>query len=426
MSLMSFTLIFVVLLIAQSLTRLYLSSRQMRYVNSHRGQVPSEFAEKISLHSHQRAADYTVARQKILMLEIVFDAIVLIVLTLMGGLNWINQELSELISADIWYQVALVLSVFMLTDIIGLPFTLYRTFVLEQKFGFNRMTPKLFILDSVKKLVLSLAIGVPILYALFALINWLYSPQWWLWAWIALCILSIVFMYAIHKFIMPLFNKFTPLENEEINERVNALAQRANFGLGGLYVMDSSKRSAHGNAFFTGFGKNRRIVFFDTLLNKLKPAEIEAVLAHELGHFKHKHIIKRIALTFIMSFIFFALLGYLINQPWFYGGLGVFLQPGRPMFGIALVLLLLVLPVFTFFITPISSFMSRKDEFEADRYAVEQTNSDDLISALVKLYNDNAATLTPDPVHSRFYDSHPPASVRIQHLHATQRIIHAG
>lgn len=423
MSLMSFTLIFIALLMAQSLTRLYLSSRQVRYVSAHKDHVPAEFLEKISLHSHQRAANYTVARQKILMVEIIVDAIVLIVFTLMGGLNWINQELSHLISHDIWYQVALVLSIFFIIDILGLPFTLYRTFVLEQKFGFNRMTPKLFILDSLKKLILSLAIGVPILYALFALIQWLYSPQWWLWAWVGLCVLSIVFMYAIPKFIMPIFNKFTPLENQEINERINALAQRANFGLGGLYVMDSSKRSAHGNAFFTGFGKNRRIVFFDTLLNKLKPAEIEAVLAHELGHFKHKHIIKRILLSFVMSFIFFALLAYLINQAWFYGGLGIFLQPGRPMFGIALVLLLLVLPVFTFFITPITSFMSRKDEFEADRYAVEQTNSEDLVSALVKLYNDNAATLTPDPLHSRFYDSHPPASVRIQHLHASQHAL---
>ena len=354
------------------------------------------------------------------MFEIIFEAIVLIIFTLMGGLTWINRELSNLISSDIWYQVALVMSVFIITDLLSMPFTLYRTFVLEQKFGFNRMTAKLFIMDGIKKLLLSAIIGIPILYGLFSLISWLYTPQWWIWAWAALCILSVVFMYAVPKFIMPLFNKFTPLDNEEVNQRINALAQRANFGLGGLYVMDSSKRSAHGNAFFTGFGKNRRIVFFDTLLNKLNPAEIEAVLAHELGHFKHKHIIKRIILSFVMSFIFFALLGYLINQAWFYAGLGVFPDITRPFFGIALVLLLMVLPVFSFFITPLSSLMSRKDEFEADRYAVQQTNSADLVSALVKLYNDNAATLTPDPMHSRFYDSHPPASIRIQHLKQAQ------
>lgn len=416
MSLTSFTLIFVVLLLAQCLTRLWLSSRQVHHVSLHQNQVPAEFAEKISLHSHQRAAQYTIARHLILMVEVIFDAMVLLCLTLLGGLTWINRELSMAIESDIGYQVALVLCLLLLTDLLSLPFTIYRTFVLEQKFGFNRMTVKLFILDLFKKFLLVLVIAIPILYSLFYLIEKFYTPHWWVWVWLALCILSMVIMYIVPKFIMPLFNKFTPLDNADIKQRINALAQRADFGLDGLYVMDSSKRSAHGNAFFTGFGKNRRIVFFDTLLNKLTPAEIEAVLAHELGHFKHKHIIKRILISFAMSFVSLAILGFLITQAWFYAGLGVFPGVDRPFFGIAIVLLLLVMPVFTFFMTPISSQLSRKDEFEADRYAVAQTNSDDLISALVKLYNDNAATLTPDPIYSRFYDSHPPASVRIRHL----------
>ncbi|ETD73076.1 peptidase M48 [Pelistega indica] len=418
MSITSFTIIFIILLLIQTITQLWLSFRQVRYVSLNQDKVPAEFQETISLQSHQRAAKYTIARQRLRMWEILLEAVVLIGFTLFGGLTWLNSFLAEMISSPIWYQVALVIAVFAISSLLSLPFSLYNTFVLEESFGFNRMTVKLFIADFIKSTLLGLIIGIPLLYGLFVFLDNFYTPYWWIWVWAAFSVLSLLLMFIVPKFIMPLFNKFTPLDNPDIQQRINHLAQRTDFGLDGLYVMDGSKRSAHGNAYFTGFGKHRRIVFFDTLLNKLTPPEIEAVLAHELGHFKHKHIIKRIILSFTMSFIFFAVLGYLIDKTWFYAGLGVFPGISQPIFGIALVLFSLILPVFTFLYTPISSFFSRKDEFEADRFAVKQTNADNLVSALVKLYNDNASTLTPDPLHSMFYDSHPPASIRIQHLKA--------
>lgn len=416
MTITSFTIIFIVLLVSQALAQFYLSSRQIKAVSQHKDQVPPEFAHKISLHSHQRAAKYTVARQRIFLLEVLVDVALLLGLTLFGGLTWINTQLSMLISSPIWYQIALVLSIFTISAIISLPFSLYRTFVLETSFGFNRMTPGLFVMDLIKSTLLSLAIMVPLLYGLFVFLENFYSPNWWIWVWAGFSVFTLLLMFIGPKFIMPLFNKFTPLDNPELQERIQALAKRADFGLKELFVMDGSKRSSHGNAFFTGFGKNRRIVFFDTLLNKLNPPEIEAVLAHELGHFKHKHILKRMVMSFIISFIFFAILGYLVDKTWFYAGLGVFPGINQPIFGMAIVLFSLILPVFTFWYTPVSSFLSRKDEFEADRYAANQSNAEDLVSALVKLYDDNAATLTPDSLHSTFYDSHPPASIRIQHL----------
>ncbi|NOL51486.1 M48 family metallopeptidase [Pelistega suis] len=416
MTITSFTIIFIVLLVSQTLTQFYLSSRQVKAVSLHKDHVPLEFAHKISLTSHQRAAKYTIARQRLHLIEILVEVALLLGFTLFGGLTWLNNLLATHISSAIWYQIALVLSVFAISAIVSLPFSLYRTFGLEASFGFNRMTPALFVMDLIKSTLLSLVIMVPLLYGLFVFLDNFYSPNWWIWVWAGFVGITLLLMFIGPKFIMPLFNKFTPLDNPELQDRIQALAKRADFGLKELFVMDGSKRSSHGNAFFTGFGKNRRIVFFDTLLNKLNPSEIEAVLAHELGHFKHKHILKRMIMSFVMSFIFFAILGYLIDKTWFYAGLGVFPGINQPIFGMAIVLFSIVLPVFTFWYTPISSFLSRKDEFEADRYAASQSNANDLISALVKLYDDNAATLTPDNLHSAFYDSHPPASVRIQHL----------
>lgn len=411
-----FTIIFITLLLIQTLVRTYLSIRQIRFVSQHKGQVPSAFAHKISLTSHQRAADYTIARQRLHLIEIFMDVVVLLGFTLLGGLTALNNFITSHINSPIWYQILLLIAVSIITQLISLPVSIYRTFVLEQSFGFNRMTAGLFIKDLIKETLLGLIISVPLLYALFAFLDKLYTPYWWIWAWGGFSIFMLFMMFIGPSVIMPLFNKFTPLDNPELQERIQSLAQRANFALKALFVMDGSKRSAHGNAFFTGFGKNRRIVFFDTLLAKLTPAEIEAVLAHELGHFKHKHILKRLVMMFVMMFLFFAVLGFLLDKSWFYAGLGVFPGISQPIFGIAIVLFMLVVPVVTFLFTPINSWFSRKDEFEADSYAAKQSDANELISALVKLYDDNASTLTPDPVHSAFYDSHPPASIRIEHL----------
>lgn len=411
-----FTIIFITLLLIQTLVRTYLSIRQIRSVSQHKGQVPTAFAHKISLTSHQRAADYTIARQRLHLIEIFMDVVVLLGFTLLGGLTALNHFIASHINSPIWYQILLLIAVSIITQLISLPISIYRTFVLEQSFGFNRMTAGLFIKDLIKETLLGLIISVPLLYALFAFLDKFYTPYWWIWAWGGFSIFMLFMMFIGPSVIMPLFNKFTPLDNPELQERIQSLAQRANFALKALFVMDGSKRSAHGNAFFTGFGKNRRIVFFDTLLAKLTPAEIEAVLAHELGHFKHKHILKRLVMMFVMMFLFFAVLGFLLDKSWFYAGLGVFPGISQPIFGIAIVLFMLVVPVVTFLFTPLNSWFSRKDEFEADSYAAQQSDANELISALVKLYDDNASTLTPDPVHSAFYDSHPPASIRIEHL----------
>jgi len=397
--------------------RLWLSARHMRHVRHHRGQVPVEFAEKISLHSHQRAADYTVSRTKLSMLEGLFDVAVLLVLTLGGGLQWIQSWVTTWGLETLWQQVVLVALVFFILGSLQMPFTLYKQFGLEARYGFNRMTLKLFVSDLLKGLVLGAALGLPLL----ALILWLMDSAgttWWLWAWASWAGFNLLVMLIFPTWIAPLFNKFTPLEDVGLKERIQALAQRCGFSIQGLFVMDGSKRSAHGNAYFTGFGKSRRIVFFDTLLSKLNPEEIEAVLAHELGHFKHRHILKRLAVSLISSLLLFALLGWLCTQTWFYEGFGVSAIEGNSN-GLALLLFFLVMPVFSFPLTPVMSWLSRKDEFEADRFATQQSQGDKLVSALVKLFDDNAATLTPDPLHSAFYDSHPPAAIRIRHLALT-------
>jgi len=409
------TLLFVSFLLADIGVRLWLASRQIRHVARHRDQVPPEFAPRIGLASHQRAADYTVARVRLGMLERVYDAVLLVALTLLGGLQAIDLLVAQATSHDLLRQLLLLGGVALLLGVLGLPFTLWRQFKLEARFGFNRMTPGLFAADLAKGVLLALVLGAP----LAAVILWLMAQAgslWWLWAWGVWTAFNLLLLFIYPSFIAPLFNKFTPLSDPELADRIKQLAQRCGFALNGLFVMDGSRRSAHGNAYFTGFGKSRRIVFFDTLLARLNADEIEAVLAHELGHFAKRHIIRRIVLSLAAALLFFALLGWLAQQPWFYEGLGVLPRLDGRNDALALLLFFLVIPVFTFMLTPVASWYSRRDEFEADRYAATQSSSGRLVSALVKLYDDNAATLTPDPVHSAFYDSHPPAAVRIRHL----------
>ena len=412
------TLLFVVFLLAMVGVRLWLANRQIRHVLSHRAEVPAEFATRIGLASHQKAADYTTARVRLGMLELVFDAAVLVGLTLLGGLQLIDLWVSSLTTHDLFRQVLLIVAVSVLLGIIGLPFSIYRQFKLEAKFGFNRMTPGLFVSDMLKGLVLGAVLGLP----LVAAVLWLMAEAgtyWWLWAWGLWSAFKLLVLFIFPTWIAPFFNKFTPLTDETLASSIRALAERCGFALNGLFVMDGSKRSAHGNAYFTGFGKARRIVFFDTLLARLTPDEIIAVLAHELGHFKHKHIVKRLVFSFAGALFFFAILGWIAQQSWFYTDLGVIPQLGGRNDGMALLLFFMVIPVFTFALTPLFSWFSRKDEFEADHFATQQSSAAQLVSALVKLVDDNASTLTPDPVHSAFYDSHPPVSIRIRHLLAS-------
>ncbi|CAM5217046.1 STE24 endopeptidase OS=Castellaniella defragrans OX=75697 GN=HNR28_000849 PE=3 SV=1 [Castellaniella defragrans] len=409
------TLLFLVCLLGDVFIRYWLARRQIRYVLAHRNEVPAPFAGRIGLHSHQRAADYTVTRSQLSVIERIIEAAVLLALTLLGGLQAINLELGRLIESELWRQMALVGVVLALLGGVGLAFSAWKTFHLEARFGFNRMTPRLFVIDALKMLAVTLVLGVPLL----AAILWVMGStgrDWAWWAWGVWVVFNLLILWLYPSFIAPLFNRFTPLDDPELSERIHGLAQRCHFGLSGLYVMDGSRRSAHGNAYFTGFGRHRRIVFFDTLLSRLNTDEVEAVLAHELGHFAHHHILRRIVVSFVTAGILLQLLAWLSDQVWFYTGLGVFPQMARSNDGLALVLFMLVMPVFTFWATPVASLLSRKDEFQADRYAVRQCGAAPLSSALVKLYDDNAATLTPDPIHSAWYDSHPSAAVRIAHL----------
>ena len=414
-----FTALFIAFLFADITLRLWLGVRQIRHVARHRDKVPVEFSDRISLHSHQRAADYTHGKIQIGLVETITEAAVLVGLTLLGGLQFLDIKLGQLIEHEMWRQLALIGAVIAIVGIVGLPFSLWRKFGLEARFGFNRMSLGLFISDTLKGLLLGLLLGTP----LVAAVLWFMGNAgiyWHWWAWGAWVVFNVLVIWLFPAVIAPLFNKFTPLDNPELADRIQALARRCGFAISGLFVMDGSKRSAHGNAYFTGFGRSRRIVFFDTLLSRLNADEVEAVLAHELGHFKFRHIIKRLALSFIFALVFFQILGWLSRQVWFYTDLGVIPQLGRPNDALALILFFLVMPVFTFLLSPIVSLLSRKDEFQADQFAAQHASGDALVSALVKLYDDNAATLTPDPLHSAFYDSHPPAALRIQ------RLKHAG
>lgn len=410
-----FTLLFIAFLLTDIAVRLWLASRQIRHVIQHRDHVPPEFSGRIGLRSHQRAADYTVAKTKFAMLEYCVEAAMVIGFTLLGGLQFLDKNLGDLIENEMLRQLALIGSVVLILGLIGLPFSIWRTFKLEAMFGFNRMTPQLFISDALKAVLLSVVIGAPLAGAVLWIMNNT-GTNWAWWAWGLWVAFNALLLWLFPTVIAPLFNKFTPLDNPAMAERIFSLAKRCNFSLKGLFVMDGSRRSAHGNAYFTGFGQNRRIVFFDTLLSRLNTDEVEAVLAHELGHFSHKHLRKRMIVMFTMALIFFQALAWLTTQVWFYTDLGVIPQLGRPNDALALILFFMVVPVFTFWVSPLAARMSRRDEFEADRYAAKQCPAEHLVSALVKLYDDNAATLTPDPIHSAYYDSHPPAAIRIQRL----------
>ena len=410
----AFTWLFLAALAAATLTRLWLALRQMAHVRAHRAAVPRGFAEVMPLAAHQKAADYTVAKSRLGMVDLLVGAAALLALTLAGLLRWISEQWAALLEpGGLWHGTALVASVVLLLSALELPSSIYRTFVVEARFGFNRMSLALFLADLAKHALLGAALGLPLL----VLVLWLMQrmgEHWWLAVWAAWISFNLLILLIYPTFIAPLFNKFTPLADPALAGRIEGLLARCGFRSKGLYVMDGSKRSAHGNAYFTGFGAAKRIVFFDTLLSRLAPGEVEAVLAHELGHYRQHHVWKRIAVMFALSLALLWVLGQLIDQAWFYDGLNA----GAPGAATGLLLFVLVMPVFTFFLQPLVSLYSRKHEFEADTYAASHASAAELARALVKLYQDNAATLTPDPLHSAFYDSHPPAATRIARLQA--------
>ncbi len=414
-----FTLVFLICLMLSFGFAAWLSLRHLRHIGAHRSAVPAEFRDAITLEAHQKAADYTIARNRLGLLESGVDVLLLLALTLGGGLMLIAQIAASQLAHPYAVGLAIFAGLGVVSSLVSTPFDLYRTFVIENRFGFNKMTWQLYLLDMLKGLALSAAIGIPLLLIVFWLMEKMGS-LWWLYVWLVWLGFSLAMLAIYPNFIAPLFNKFNPLPDASLKQRIEALLTRCGFASSGLYVMDGSKRSSHGNAYFTGFGKTKRIVFFDTLIERLTPTEIEAVLAHELGHFKRKHIVKRIVGQFALTFVVLALMGWVIDKPWFYQGLGFPLDGATPQVAVSLVLFFLALPVFTFWLTPVGSLISRRHEFEADAYAAEQAGAQDLVSALVKLYRDNASTLTPDPLHSAVYDSHPPASIRIAHLKSLQ------
>lgn len=411
----AFSVLFIGFLAISVIVQFWLASRHIRHILTHRDAVPPQFTAKIPLSAHQKAADYTIAKTKFNMVTLLVNTAVLIGFTLLGGLQALSIALLKSLGQGMVEQIALLVAFGVITAIVDLPFGYYKQFVLEEKFGFNKMTLRLFIADLVKGSLLGAAIGLPLIWVVLTLMGKA-GDAWWLYAWLVWSGFQLLMLVLYPTLIAPLFNKFTPLTDDSLRARIENLMSRVGFASKGLFVMDGSKRSAHGNAYFSGFGGAKRIVFFDTLLARLAPQEIEAVLAHELGHFKLKHIVKRIAVMFALSLGFLALLGYLKGQTWFYTGLGVEPMLTSSNDAMALLLFALVLPVFTFLLSPLTSISSRKHEFEADAFASKYTNAQDLVSALVKLYEDNASTLTPDPLHSAFYDSHPPASVRIDRL----------
>ena len=412
---MTFTIIFLITFLASFSLRHWLAQRQIRYVAKHRDSVPTEFAAKVTLAEHQKAADYTIAKLRLGILENALSAIILIAFTLLGGLQILNLALLQLLGDGISQQIALLASIAIISGVLDLPFSWYKQFHLEERFGFNRMGKKLFFIDMLKGITIGAAIGMPLLWVILSLMAKA-GDLWWLWAWAVLTAFSLLMQWIFPSFIAPLFNKFEPLPDGALKTQIEALLARCDFASQGLFVMDGSKRSAHGNAFFAGMGKSKRIVFFDTLIEKLNPGEVEAVLAHELGHFKCKHIRKRLLVSFALSFGMFALLGWISTQVWFYTDLGVMPNLNGYNGGLALALFMLVSPVFSFFFTPLASIASRKHEYEADGFAAKKSSAKDLISALVKLYQDNASTLTPDPIYTAFYSSHPPAPLRIANL----------
>jgi STE24 endopeptidase len=413
-----FTGLFVILLLASTAVRSWLNQRQVAAVLRHRDRVPEAFAQQIDLAAHQKAADYTVARAALNRWDILLDAAIVLLLTLGGGIDAIDRGWQAAGLSPIWHGTAVVLSTFLIVGALGLPLSLWRTFGIEARFGFNRMTPGLFIADLAKSLVISLVLGVPLIFVILYLMRQAGS-LWWLYAWLVWVGFSVLITWAWPAIFAPLFNKFTPVTDEALKQRTEAVLQRCGFESKGVFKMDGSRRSTHGNAYFTGIGRNKRIVFFDTLLERLQVAEVEAVLAHELGHFRLHHIRSRLIVSIVTALLGFLLLDVLMRWPAFYSALGV----GTPSTHAALLLFVFVLPTFTYFLTPLGAWWSRKHEFEADEFAARHADAKQLADALVKLYRDNASTLTPDRLHSAFYDSHPPALVRIQRLQslATQQ-----
>ena len=410
-----FTVVFMALIVLNVALRLWLDARQMRHVKAHRDSVPPQFAGRIPVAAHQKAADYTIARTRLSIIEDMIGTLITLALTLGGGLAILFGIATSLANHPILRDLALLVGYALVTGIASIPLGLYRTFVLEERFGFNKMTARLWLLDLLKSSLIGVLIGLPIA----ALILWMMGAAgsgWWLWAWGVWMGFNLLLLLVYPTFIAPFFNKFEPLKDEALRARVTALMQRCGFSAKGLFVMDGSKRSAHANAYFTGFGASKRVVFYDTLLSKLSADEVEAVLAHELGHFKHRHVIKRIVFLFALSLAGFALLGWLATQVWFYTGLGVQPNLAAPNDALAVLLFMLVLPVFSFFIGPLFAGFSRKHEFQADAYAVAHASGQNLASALLKLYEDNASTLTPDPVYVKFYYSHPPAAERLARM----------
>jgi len=407
----TFSWIFLLALGASLALKLWLARRQLQNVAANRARVPDAFADSIQLEAHQKAADYTITNTLQGQLELVYNSLLLVGWTLGGGLQWLDSSWQQFGWGGIPTGVAMLVSAFMIMALLELPFSVYHTFVIEERFGFNKTTLTTFIGDMAKQTLLMLILGVPLAWAAL----WLMQESgqlWWLYLWLLWASFSLLMLWAYPAVIAPLFNKFTLLDDENLQQRIQSLLDRCGFKSRGIYVMDGSRRSGHGNAYFTGMGQNKRIVFFDTLLKTLEVDEIEAVLAHELGHFKRKHVQKRIMTMMLMSLAGLALLGWLIEQSWFYQGLGV----QQPSNHLALLLFLMVSPVFTLFLQPLFSWFSRRHEFEADDYAATQASAADLIRALVKMYKENASTLTPDPLYSAFYDSHPPAPVRVAHL----------
>ncbi len=414
-----FTTLFVAALFLNLAIKLWLASRQLGHVAAHRTEVPAAFREKIDLAAHHKAADYTRALVRFGMLNVLFDLVLVLGFTLGGGIQWLSNWTTAAFNGSLLQGVAVIVAVLVLQSLLESPFDLYRTFNIEARFGFNKMTLKLYLQDALKGLLLGAVIGLPLLLGVL----WLMSAMgdlWWLYVWCVWVIFNLLLLFIYPTYIAPLFNKFEPLQDEAQKARIEALLKKCGFAASGLFVMDGSKRSTHGNAYFTGFGKTKRIVFFDTLLQRLSPNEVDAVLAHELGHFKKRHVLKRIAYTFALSLGFLWLLAQLLHADWFYQGLGVTIpstSSGQaPSTALALLLFVMALPVFTFLLHPVASAYSRKHEFEADAYAAQQTDANELVNALVKLYQDNAKTLTPDPLYATFYESHPPAPIRIAHL----------
>lgn len=416
------TALFSLALVLSLAVKFWLASRQIRHVARHRDAVPAIFAQTIPLAAHQKAADYTIVKTRFGLLELAFGAVVLLGWTLFGGLDSLNQALLAWLGPGMAQQLALLTAFVLIGGLLDLPLTLYQTFGIEQRFGFNKMSWRLWCADLLKSSLVGALIGLPIA----ALILWLMGSAgrlWWLWAWATWVGFNLVLMMVYPSYIAPLFNKFKPLEDAALKARVTALMQRCGFAAKGLFVMDGSRRSAHANAYFTGFGAAKRVVFYDTLLARLSPPQVDAVLAHELGHFKYKHVLQRMVTMFGLSLAGFALLGWLSGQTWFYIGLGVspnlaVMADGSaaPNDALALLLFLMAAPVFSFFVSPLSAQLSRKHEFQADAFAVAQTSGADLSAALLKLYEDNASTLTPDPVFVKFYYSHPPASERLARM----------